>query len=291
MPTPYRLFTFWTLALVGLAAGAVDTDSIDAKLAKSKTPSDAKSPPHAPVKEAVGPYGQNPAHYRLTFAEEFEGDELNYRIWNDREWYDPIFPTMNYSVEEGMLKIWPQRDSSGNFFKRVINTDGKFYQKYGYFETEAKLPWGKGVWAGFWLYNHDHKESFRPEIDIVEVYPGGGPDSGWSGRNLRPTAYGITIWTGEPEVQGGFKMLQDIGDLSAKFHKYAVKWEPHKQTFYFDGKEVYSAEVSMPDRMYLLVDLMFGSASGDPDHTTPTGKKNSFEIKYVRAWQFKQAPE
>ncbi|RJG07891.1 glycoside hydrolase family 16 protein [Noviherbaspirillum cavernae] len=238
-------------------------------------------------KTAVGPYGQNTAKYRLTFSEEFDGDRLDTRIWNDREWYDPSFPTINYAVEGGSLKIWPQRDANGNFFKRVINTDEKFYQQYGYFEMEARLPYGKGVWPAFWLYNHDHKEHFRPEIDIMEAYPGGGPGSGWSGANLRPTAYAITIWSGEPEVQGGYKMLEDMGDLSAKFHKYAVKWEPHKQTFYFDGKEVYSAKVSMPDRMYLLLDILFGSASGEPDDTTPTGKGNAFEIRYVRAWQFR----
>jgi len=74
-------------------------------------------------------------------------------------------------------------------------------------------------------------------------------------------------------------------DLSAAFHKYAVKWEPTRQTFYFDGREIYTLAVSMPDPMYIMLDLWYGSASGQPDSTTPTGSINSYEINYVRAWK------
>ncbi|RJG07892.1 glycoside hydrolase family 16 protein [Noviherbaspirillum cavernae] len=233
-----------------------------------------------------GPFGQNEANYKLTFNDEFEGNSLDTGKWIDREWYDQQRP-INYAVEGGSLKIWPQKDANGNFFKRVINTDGKYYQTYGYFEMEAKLPHGKGVWPAFWLYNHDHADPFRPEIDIMEAYSGGGPASGWSDANLKPTAFAATIWKGNPGDMAGHKMLENLGDLSAGYHKYAMKWEPNRQTFYFDGKEIYSTTVSMPDRMYILVDILFGSASGQPDNTTPTGKSNSFDVKYVRAWQFK----
>jgi beta-glucanase (GH16 family) len=237
---------------------------------------------------SVGPYGQDASNYTLTFSDEFENG-FNTRIWNDTTWDKPSNPAINYAVENGSLKIWPQRDASGKFFPRVIDTDGKFYQTYGYFEIEAKLPVGKGTWPAFWLYNHDDTNgTFRPEIDIMEAYAGGGPESGWSNAKFHPTAYAVTIWTGKPQVKGGSKMFMDLGDLSAKYHKYALKWEPHKQTFYFDGKEVYSVNVSMQRRMYIMLDLLFGSASGDPDKTTPTGKSNSFDIKYVRVWQFKR---
>lgn len=243
-------------------------------------------PTPAPTDPNVSPYGQDPALYVSTFSEEFQNG-LDRNLWNDHTWDTVGNPTINYAVEDGMLKIWPERDASGQFFNRVIDTDGKFYQTYGYFEIEAKLPVGKGTWPAFWLYNHDDPGTFRPEIDIMEAYAGGGPASGWSDASFHPTAYAPTIWTGAPGVQGGSRMLQDLGDLSSGFHKYALKWEPNKQTFYFDGQEVYSADVSMPDRMYILLDLLFGSASGMPDDSTPTGKNNSFEVNYVRAWTFR----
>lgn len=217
----------------------------------------------------------------MTFSDEFDGSSLNSAKWNDTIWYEASNPTKNYAVSNGSLKIWPQRDATGKFFNRTIDTDGKYYQQYGFFEIEAKLPIGKGTWPAFWLFNHIG--SRRPEIDIMEAYAGGGPNSGWSDANFHPTAYAPTVWIDAGRL-AGTKTIQ-TSDLSAAFHKYALKWEANKQTFYFDGKEVYSLNVSMPDQKYIMLDLWYGSASGQPDNTTPTGIGNSYEIKYVRAWQ------
>jgi beta-glucanase (GH16 family) len=229
-----------------------------------------------------GPFGQDANNYSLTFADEFNGD-LNTSVWNDKIWYENSNPTKNYAVEDGKLKIWPERDASGNFFNRTIDTDGKYYQTYGYFEVEAKLGVGKGTWPAFWLFNHI--DNRRPEIDVMEAYAGGGPGSGWSDANFHPTAYASTIWS-DGGVLAGTKTMQTT-DLSAGFHKYAVKWEPNKLTFYFDGQEVYVNNITMGDKMYMMLDLWFGSASGAGDASTPTGKGNSYEVNYIRAWQFK----
>ncbi len=235
----------------------------------------------------MAPYGQDASQYTLSFAEEFNNGFDTSR-WNDHIWYESSNPTINYAVENGVLKIWPQRDASGNFFNRTIDTDGKYQQTYGYFEMEAKLPKGKGTWPAFWLFAHPGDR--RPEMDIMEAYAGG---NGWgytdSSGVAHPTAYGATVWLGNmpTNTQAGFKMYDSGVDLSAGFHKYAVKWEPNKQTYYFDGKEVLTVNASMSDPMYILLDLWFGSASGTPDNSTPTGKSNSYEVNYVRAWKFK----
>jgi beta-glucanase (GH16 family) len=118
----------------------------------------------------------------------------------------------------------------------------------------------------------------------MEAYTGGGPATGWSDVNLHPTAYASTIWL-DASVLGGTKTMVTT-DLSAAFHTYALKWEANKQTFYFDGVEVYTANATMADPMYIMLDLWFGSASGLPDSTTPVGIANSFEVNYVRAWRF-----
>jgi beta-glucanase (GH16 family) len=231
---------------------------------------------------ANGPYGQDASRYAMSFSDEFENG-LNTGVWNDKVWYENSNATKNYTVENGALKIWPQRDASGNFFNRTVDTDGKYYQTYGYFEIEAKLPIGKGTWPAFWLFNHIGDR--RPEIDIMESYAGGGPASGWGDANLHPVAYAPTVWRDEKDMAGTKTIATH--DLSAGFNKYAVKWEPNKQTFYFNGKEVYSLNVTMGDPMYIMLDLWYGSASGRPDDTTPQGKGNSYEVNYVRAWTFK----
>lgn len=247
---------------------------------------DVRSKAHAEAGKV--PYGQNPADYVLTFSDEF--DHLDRSLWNDHMWFEQPNPTINYAVEGGKLKIWPQRDASQQFFNRTLDTDGRFYQSYGYFEMEAKLPRGKGAWPAFWLFNHLGER--RPEIDIMEAYPGGIHPWGYTDSKgvSRPTGYGVTVWQDEG-VKRGQLQYDAKRDLSERFHKYAVKWEPHKQTFFFDGKKVYEAKVHMSDPKYLVLDLWFGSSSGTPDDSTPQGKNNAFEINYVRVWQFKQTPE
>jgi beta-glucanase (GH16 family) len=233
---------------------------------------------------AATPYGQDATQYTaLTFDEEFNGS-LNTSVWNDHAWYETSNATKNYSVGNGTLNIWPQKDSTGNFFNRTIDTDGKFYQTYGYFEIEAKLPIGKGTWPAFWLFNHIGTR--RPEIDIMEAYAGGtSPWGTMINGQPHPTMYATTIWK-DATVQAGMQKVS-TGDLSTGFHKWGIKWEPTKQTYYFDGKQVFTLNVSMPDPMYIMLDLWFGSASGTPDSTTPTGSSNAYQVNYVRAWQLK----
>jgi beta-glucanase (GH16 family) len=264
---------------------ADSTDSAQATPAATTPVSIPEATQAAPAAESKTPFGQDANAYTLTFSEEF--DSLNSSLWNDHMWYETSNATKNYAVEDGKLKIWPQRDASGKFFNRTLDTDGNYYQTYGYFEIEAKLPVGKGTWPAFWLFNHI--DNRRPEMDVMEAYAGG--TAPW-GKNIdgvaHPTAYAPTVWKGDQEGQLVGSRQYDTGmDLSAGFHKYAVKWEPNKQTYYFDGKEVLTLNVTMSDPMYLMLDLWYGSASGTPDDSTPQGKTNSFEVNYVRAWQFK----
>jgi beta-glucanase (GH16 family) len=277
----------------GDASGPADVSSAGAGPQSQASPGTAGAAtasvePASASNSNLVPFGQDASAYKLSFSEEF-GNGFNTDLWNDGIWYEAGNATKNYAVEDGKLKIWPQRDASGNFFNRTIDTDGKYYQTYGYFEIEAKLPKGKGTWPAFWLFNHIGDRV--PEMDVMEAYPGG---EGWGVTDAqgvrRPTAFAATVWEGNDPInnrQVGFKMVGAGVDLSEGFHRYAVKWEPNKQTYYFDGKEILVLNTTFSDPMYLMLDLWFGSASGTPDDSTPQGKSNSYEINYVRAWQFK----
>ncbi|WP_292934054.1 glycoside hydrolase family 16 protein [Noviherbaspirillum sp.] len=273
-----------TDAATGTAPASSTTTSTSTSTSTSTIPEAVPAP--APAAETKTPFGQDAAAYSLSFSEEF--DSFNSSLWNDHMWYDSSNATKNFAVEDGKLKIWPQRDGNGNFFNRTVDTDGKYYQTYGYFEIEAKLPKGKGTWPAFWLFNHI--DSRRPEMDVMEAYAGGAAPWGFTDSSgvSHPQAYAPTVWKGDQEGQlVGSRQFDTGTDLSAGFHKYAVKWEPNKQTYYFDGKEVLTLNVTMGDPMYIMLDLWFGSASGSPDNSTPQGKTNSYEVNYVRAWKFK----
>jgi beta-glucanase (GH16 family) len=259
----------------------------DLQTSAASTPSPANVAAPAVLLDAltlgVAPYGQNATSYELSFSEEFDSG-FHTTVWNDHLWYETSNATKNYAVQNSSLQLWPQRDATGKFFNRTIDTDGHFSQTYGYFEIEAKLPKGKGTWPAFWLMNHS--TSARPEVDIMKAFPGA---SGWGTLDasgiLHPTTYGMTSWTDANQMAGS-KTLATT-DLSAGYHKYGLKWESGNQTYYFDGQPVYSVNVSMSAPMYMLVSLWFGGASGTPDASTPTGSSNSFDIHYVRAWKFK----
>lgn len=248
----------------------------------SATSASASDLPSA-TDSSTGPTGQDPNNFTLTFDQTFDG-ELDPKVWNTQR-TDSADSTTNYATGNGSLKIWPERGPSGAFFKRTLDTDGHFMQRYGYFEMEAKLPKGKGSWPAFWLFNQLGER--RPEIDILEAYPGGEAPWGQTGSDNIPTAvmYAPVVWTNGGERAGYAKVATP--DLSAGFHRYGLKWEPARATFYFDGREVYSLDVAVSDPLYIMLTLWFGSASGEPDASTPAGAGNAFEINYVKAWQFK----
>ena len=183
------------------------------------------------------------------------------------------------------------------FENRAMNTDGKFSQRYGWFEMEAKLPRGRGLWPSFWLYAHnDHT---RPEIDIMEAY--GGGDQWWATADGRPIDYGATIWISPEDGRSGDLIShqrpgwnQDIrmADLTAGFHKYGALWEPDGITFFFDGQPIGPKvrTIRLNQQMYLIIGLGTGNPGtfNAPTSETPTTSAHAFEINYVRAWALTQ---
>src|SRR3569623_98872 len=104
---------------------------------------------------------------------------------------------------------------------------------------EAKQPNEKGTCTAFWLITHDDPPKMRHEIDILEAYSGGGAGCGWSDASFYPTAFASSIWPTGIEIgpAAGTKTFGNLGNLSSGFHKYGVKWETNKVTFYFVGQE------------------------------------------------------
>lgn len=262
------------------AAPPASTSSANANSPQVSSTS-SLSPATLPASD--GPAGQDSSGYTLTFHDSFDAG-LDRSVWNT-ERTDADIAVTNYAVKGGVLKIWPERGTNGDFFDRTFDTDGRFSQKYGYFEMEAKLPKGKGVWPAFWLLGY--QDGRRPEIDILEAYPGGAAPWGAPGGDGVPVPmmYAPVVWNDRGDQAGYTKVTTP--DMSAGFHRYGLKWEPNRMTFYFDGKEVYSLQASISDPLFPILDLWFGSASGEPDASTPTGESNAFEINYVKAWQFK----
>lgn len=280
--------------------------AVTAKLFRSLVPSaigtqpsggGGTTPAPTPSPSDPKPYGPNSALFgSLLFRDEFDGNTLDTSKWNDVIWYRPpeeVAAPKNYNVSGGSLNIWPQADAGGKFRNRTIDTDGKYYQKYGYFEARCKVCRGYGTWPAFWLFGHPG--GLRPEIDIFEMYAGGPNDWGSGSPNYLPYDYGWTCYgeNGESNRLADYKMRQagiPATDLSADYHVYGLYWDSTKLQFWFDGRQIgpdVNPSTLNNHELYIMLDLWYGSESGDPNAggpTPPQGPSNSFSIDYVRTW-------
>lgn len=258
----------------------------------------------------VAPFGQIAADYpAITFQDDFNGSSLDSSKWITKEpwWGSARGNTDNFAVEDGELKIWLGRLPNGDFefHNRAINTHGKFFQRYGYFEIYAQLPRGIGCWPSFWLYGYDHNGGPTTEIDIMEAYTGSDASSWWTDGNYNPISYGATCWYGPPQTPTMIDMykLRDSHspngvNLNADFHWYGCRWDSTGVTFYFDGTQIGPKIISPPG--FNATELPIIIAMGPGDSARPTAgiptqatvdagltianKSNSYRVKHVRCW-------
>jgi len=272
---------------------------IDFTAAQIKQISVVGATPSAPM-----PYGQDASLYTsLCFQEEFNSSTLDTTKWNTHQWYESEPDTVNYNVTNGNLDIYPMKNTSGQFFNRTIDTDAKYYQRYGYFEIEAKLPTGYGLTPAFWLFAHN-SDTTRPDIDVMKAYCGAqnaGTPNYSTAANV-PTNYDAAVHDDTGAVKTKIAMADTLGQsstLSSAFHKYAVHWSSTQVKFFFDGKQIgstidVSALKTLQERMYILVSMWTGGTAGDPNAAgaaqPTTGETNSFQINYVRAWRLAGVP-
>jgi beta-glucanase (GH16 family) len=154
------------------------------------------------------------------------------------------------------------------YLSGMINSYDAFQMRYGYVETTAEIPAGKGLWPAFWLRSVD--PTHRVEIDIVEML------------GQTPGAYNGTIHT--PDHQYNVARVK-LPDLSQGLHRFGVDWQEDTTTFYVDGKKMGS--IATPDAldspMFMVANLAVGGWAGAPDSTTPWPAQ--FKIDSIKVWQ------
>lgn len=261
--------------------------------APAPAPAPSPSPSPTPTPDSPGfntthpdlPYGSVPGIGPMTFRDEFDSFKEN--VWHKKLWYERDSHEPNWVVKNSKLLIYP----TSAFVNRAFATNGNFEQRYGYFEASLKLNSGKGVWPAWWLYGHPG--SNRPEIDMMEAWPGGGQSTGWGDSNLHPNNFGMTLHKANSDYSyHEIPYATKLGDhhpkrrLDLDFHKYGALWTKDFIQFYFEGQPI---GVKHPNDywhwpMYMILDLWYGLASGNPDATTPLGEGNAFEVEWVRAW-------
>jgi beta-glucanase (GH16 family) len=190
-----------------------------------------------------------------------------------------------FKVRDGILSIVASRTPpalktvlfNNEYVSGILTTQGRFSQKYGYFEIRARIPVGIGVWPAFWMLADNG--GWPPEVDIME------------GRGQRPGDLAMTTHWRILETQRvercGFDFR--ISDAPSAFHNYGALWQPDRITYFIDRQPV--SEIKVPagfnDPMYMIVNLAMGSKTfegvGFVDGLSPATV--AFEIDRISAYQ------
>lgn len=156
------------------------------------------------------------------------------------------------------------------YYGGAITTKFSFAQKFGYFEIEAKLPAGKGMWPAFWLMPIAGSWPEDGEIDVME------------GLGDSRTIF-CTVVAGKHKQTARVRLSFDA---SADFHRYGVLWGKREMVWFVDRKVV--ARAPTPPALtiqpaYLIANLAVGGSwGGYPDENTKF--PGQYTIRRIAAW-------
>lgn len=243
--------------------------------------------------------------YKLLWADEFEGDELDRAIWNVEEhpskWINEELQAFvddgkHVYVSDGHLVIKPERiinpDKTAEYKSARITTEGKRDFTCGYIEVRARIAGGKGFLSAIRLLSSGNPYGDWPRSGSIDILAADGQ---------YPERGSAIMHFGEPAEERSRSLGDGDTDLSADFHVYACEWLPGKMTFYFDGEPVFtnsywfsSPEEGMPrsypapyDRpFHLEFDVSIGGNwVSAPDRATSFNEEAEFLIDYVRVYR------
>jgi beta-glucanase (GH16 family) len=227
-----------------------------------------------------------PGAWEQVFADEFDGDELDRRVWQpDRggelpalpfnwtiegAWFDPS----NVSVADGMLtlSVEPEPRTVGegeyDYSTGMVQTlPGAPVDPPVFVEARMRVPSCDGCWPAFWLHPLDR---WPPEIDIVEFLEAGSePRPSFNYIDPAEDRTGPDVY-GDPDV-----------DYRDTFHTYGVLWDGERAVPYLDGVayEELAATEDMTDLpMMVILNL---SLRGGYDLEAEA----RMDVDWVRVWR------
>ena len=244
----------------------------------------------------TGPGGQR---WRCTFDDEFTGSRLDPRRWAVVRTNQYGFHTgpecyvddgRHVRVSGGTLVLTATRGGScpttrSPYESGMVNTLGRFAQRYGRFEIRARLPATQGVQPALWLY--PQRTSYGPwprsgEIDIAEIF-------GRSDGSVSPHLH----YLGLGGVRARPGAACHVTDPGGSMHVYGVTWTPASIVFDYDGHRCFAASWTPApplvapapfDRPFAVeLELALGGLTS-PAPTASTRLPVAMQVDYVRVW-------
>ena len=251
------------------------------------------------------------AHSAVVWSDEFNDPSIDTETWtwdvggfgfgNGQMEYNTSRAKNSY-IDNGSLVIEAFReDYFGNSFTSArMLTQGRFAFKYGSLEARIKLPnTENGLWPAFWMLGNNFPGIDWPhcgEVDIVEMGSKGGIAAG-----TQQETYNVAMHFSNAAEEKQSNVFWDDApvDLSLDYHLYKVSWTPTDMSFYLDGVQVatwditadHMAEFHQPH--FMVLNLAVGDWGGPDaytDVTTPAevtalpvaGSSAKMQIDWVR---------
>lgn len=203
--------------------------------------------------------------YRLVFADEFDGDSLDYTKWRTgyqtpsrrAAYYEDSADTL--FVSDGVLTVrtlWKNGQYGEGWYTSWLETstrpDGEgitrsedytgFSAKYGYFEVRCIAPPTIGIWSAFWLMPDEGTGmgvddvmgtgADGVEIDVME--------SPWKyATSGKESVQHVLHADGYTDTKSDKSDRYKVPDMYSEFHTYGVLWTEEEYVFFIDGAETW----------------------------------------------------
>jgi len=264
------------LAFACLAAIAACTPHPDAAPAADLDPAAGVTP---------APVGQ-PAGWRLSFDDEFDGAALDRSRWSDTSSAEPDGgrgnlgnqqlewnQAANCRVGGGELVMTARREQVASpdggqrygWTSCLITSRRSYAFRYGFIEERAILPAARGFWPAFWTWPAEQVDE-QAETDVYEFF---SDNHGrlYSTQYAGPDGGGRCAWA--PRF-----------DPSVGWHTYGVAIEPSGTTWYADGVQVCHSDSTSKARTAIISNLaVYSKIPPEPGLASATK-----QVDYIRAW-------
>jgi len=229
--------------------------------------------------------------WKLTLEENFEGTELDTKIWNVETGprKDAVNSPESVDLQDGKLVITTFTDEKGVTHCGFVTTRKKFFVTQGKAVARCRFKILPGTQAAFWAQSPTYGKSGDPakaaedgvEIDVMET------------TGLMKGAYQYALHWGsyKPETHktSNHKFTTPVG---AEWHDYGVEWDDTGYRFTRDGKVV-ATDTKAPGSKVPEY-LLFTSESNIKSWNGERPKKgygpkekstNKLEVDWVKVWE------
>ena len=252
-------------------------------------------------------------YYRPTWGDDFDGNEINYNIWNvgwdrvsgyssaanGKDQYRGSSELKNNYVKDGVLyQVAVETDDA--YYGGWFDTCNKMNFLYGFAEVSTIHPKGMGFWSSFWTVSESGKYPeysntafYNSETDIDECY---GPGTWAYGNTFAwPTSLGVSELELENASKGTVHVnnkvtCKDDRGFYMDFHTFGFEWNGNKNVKFTCDGEVYvdqDLREGAEQLAYELPQVVYLSlACGSGNHGQPTTDPIEWEYynKYIVDW-------